>query len=94
MIPFIVSLVTGAAGGLLAGYLIKRISLGDIPNAICGIVGGGLGGTVLGVLGVTAGPSGSLGAAAVLGSILSGLVGGGIVLAVVGFVLSATRKAT
>ena len=42
MISLIVGLVTGAAGGLLAGHFIKKISLGNLYNGICGILGGGI----------------------------------------------------
>ena len=92
MIPLIVSLVTGAVGGLLAGYFIKNISLGEVPNALCGIVGGGVGGAILTALGFAAGPSGALTVPAVIGSVASGLVGGALVLFVVGLVLTAMKK--
>ncbi len=92
MISLIVGLVTGAAGGLLAGHFIKKISLGNLYNGICGILGGGIGGSVLGLVGVGAGPSGALSVPAVVGSVASGLVGGTLVLFVVGMVLSMFRK--
>ena len=92
MISLIVSLVTGAVGGLLSGHFIKKISLGNLCNGICGIFGGGIGGAVLGLVGIGAGPSGELTVPAVVGSVASGLVGGTLVLFVAGMVLSMRRK--
>ena len=92
MISIVVSLVTGAIGGLLAGYLVKKISLGEISNALCGIVGGGIGGSVLTAFGFSAGPSGTLTLPAVIGSVASGLVGGGLVLLAVGLIMQLIRK--
>ena len=92
MIALIVSLVTGAVGGLLAGHFIKNISLGNLYNGICGILGGGVGGAILGMVGIGAGPSGALTVPAVVGSVASGLVGGTVVLFVVGLVFSMVRK--
>ena len=38
----IVQLISGAAGGNIAGALLKKLSLGPVGNSIAGIVGGGL----------------------------------------------------
>ena len=42
--------MAGAAGGNLAGSLLKQYNLGTLGNSIAGIVGGGLGGQLLGML--------------------------------------------
>jgi uncharacterized membrane protein YeaQ/YmgE (transglycosylase-associated protein family) len=44
IVNLIIQLVAGAAGGNLAGSLLKRYNLGTLGNSIAGIVGGGLGG--------------------------------------------------
>ena len=51
----IISLISGAVGGNLAGGLMKNLSLGTLWNSIAGIAGGGIGGSLLGMLGLGAG---------------------------------------
>ncbi len=43
----IVEAVSGAVGGNVAGAALKENSLGLIGNSLAGVVGGGLGGTIL-----------------------------------------------
>jgi uncharacterized membrane protein YeaQ/YmgE (transglycosylase-associated protein family) len=43
----IVEAVSGAVGGNVAGAAMKEKNLGAVGNSIAGIVGGGLGGTIL-----------------------------------------------
>jgi len=52
LLPVIIQLISGAAGGNIAGSLMKNLSLGTVGNSIVGILGGGLGGQLLGMLGV------------------------------------------
>ena len=92
-LPLIIQLVSGAVGGNVAGSLMKNSSLGTLWNSIVGILGGGLGGTVLGMLGLGgAEASSSLDLGSILGSVAGGGVGGGIVLAVVGMIKKAMNK--
>ena len=60
----IISLVSGAVGGNIAGGVLKEQSLGPIGNSIAGIVGGGLGGQLLSVLMGTGGTVAGAGAQA------------------------------
>ena len=46
----IISLLSGAAGGNIAGSLMKNNSLGTLWNSVVGILGGGLGSTLLGMI--------------------------------------------
>ena len=92
IIALLISLVTGAVGGNVAGGLMKRLSLGPIGNSLAGILGGGLGGGILQMLGIGAGPSGSLDLGSVIGSIASGGVGGGAVMAIIGAIRGAMKK--
>ena len=82
-IPLIIQLVSGAVGGNVAGSLMKKFSLGTVVNSVLGIVGGGLGGQLLGMLGIDA-PTGGIDVKSVVGSLASGGVGGGALIAIVG----------
>ena len=84
LIALIIQLLSGAAGGNLAGKLFKNIDLGTVGNSIAGILGGGLGGQLLGMLGIAGSSGGGLDLASIIGSIASGGVGGGVLMAIVG----------
>lgn len=88
MAPLIINLLCGAVGGNAAGALIKKINMGTLWNSVAGILGGGLGGQLLGMLGIAAGQDGSLDLSSIIGNVAAGGVGGGSVLAVVGFIKS------
>jgi uncharacterized membrane protein YeaQ/YmgE (transglycosylase-associated protein family) len=47
IISLIIQAISGAVGGNVAGAAMKENSLGTLGNSIAGIVGGGLGGTIL-----------------------------------------------
>lgn len=95
-LPLIIQLVTGAIGGNVAGSLMKNLSLGTLWNSVVGILGGGLGGTVLGMLGLggaeAAEAASSMDLSSILGSVAGGGVGGGIVMAIVGAIKNMMSK--
>lgn len=91
LLPLIIQLASGAAGGNLAGKLMKNLSLGTVGNSVTGILGGGIGGQVLAMLGMAFG-SGEMDIGQVIGSIAGGGVGGGILMAIIGFVKKAMAK--
>jgi len=98
-LPLIIQLVSGAVGGNVAGSLMKKFSLGTLWNSVSGILGGGLGGTVLGMLGLGAGggtevaeAASSMDLSSILSSVGGGGVGGGIVMAVIGAIKNAMNK--
>ncbi len=91
LIPLLVQLVSGAAGGNAAGALMKNLSLGTLGNSLVGILGGGIGGQLLGMLGLATG-AGEMDVAGILGSVASGGVGGGALMAVIGVVKKAMAK--
>lgn len=103
-LPLIVQLVTGAVGGNVAGKLLKNMSLGTIGNTIAGLLGGGIGGQLLGMLGLGAGAAsgtdmagaaeaaGGMDMSSILGSVASGGVGGGVIMAIVGAIKNAMSK--
>ena len=80
----IVSLLTGAVGGNLAGALMKSKSLGVLGNSLAGIVGGGIGGQLLSMIG--------LGGEGILGSVAGGGVGGAVVMVIVALIKQAMSK--
>ena len=92
MLPLIIQLLTGAVGGNVAGKLLKNLDMGTLWNSVAGILGGGLGGQLLGLLGITAGPSGSLDLVSIIQSVASGGVGGGVLMAIIGVIRSAMKK--
>ncbi len=91
----IISLISGAVGGNVAGGLLKNLNQGMLINSIAGIVGGGLGGQILSALGsggVAAEAAGGLDIATILSQVASGGVGGGVVMAIVGVVRGMMAK--
>ena len=91
LLPLIIQLICGAAGGNIAGSMMKKSSLGTLGNSIAGIVGGGLGGQLLQLLGVAA-AGGSMDIGSIIGSILGGGVGGGVLMAIIGIIKSTMAK--
>jgi hypothetical protein len=99
MEQMIISLVSGAVGGTAVGTVLKKLSLGKIGDALVGVVGGGVGSYAVGLLGLgtAATPAAADAAAgmdwsAILNSVGSGAVGGGVLLAVVGVVKGMMAK--
>ena len=97
MLGTIISLISGAVGGNVAGALMKKYSMGTLGNSIVGILGGGLGSYILGALGIGAAAStgadaGSLDMATILGTVGSGGVGGGVLMVIVGMIKNAMAK--
>lgn len=88
----IISLLSGAVGGNLAGGLLKNLNQGTLINSLSGIVGGGLGGTILGMLGAGGMADGGMDLAGIISQVASGGVGGGVVLAIVGVLRNAMSK--
>jgi len=91
MLHIIIQLISGAVGGNGAGALMKKFSLGTIGNSIVGILGGGLGGQLMGLLGLApAAGGGDLNG--IIASVLSGGVGGGALMAIIGAIKKALGK--
>jgi uncharacterized membrane protein YeaQ/YmgE (transglycosylase-associated protein family) len=73
LVSWIISLVSGGAGGNVIGALLKEKSLGPTMNSILGAVGGALGGQILPLVleGLqSSGALGNIGSSAVGGIVL------------------------
>jgi uncharacterized membrane protein YeaQ/YmgE (transglycosylase-associated protein family) len=93
IISLIIELISGAVGGNIAGAAMKENSLGTAGNSIAGIVGGGLGGTLLqSILGSAAAGGGSLDLTTILSNVAGGGVGGAILMAIVGIIKNKMAK--
>jgi uncharacterized membrane protein YeaQ/YmgE (transglycosylase-associated protein family) len=93
IIGIVTNLVGGVAGGNASGAALKDKSLGVIGNTIAGAVGGVAGGYIIQLVGVL----NSMGLADTtlggLGAELgAGVVGGGILTAIAGFIKKAMNK--
>ena len=91
LLPFIIQLISGAVGGNVAGAILKKSSLGTLGNSLVGILGGGVGGQLLGMLGIATG-SGGMDIGSIVGSVASGGVGGGALLAIIGIIKKMMAK--
>ncbi len=101
----IIQLLSGAAGGNIAGALLKNINLGTLGNSVAGILGGGLGGQILKLLAGGAAAAGAAGAAGAVGdatgldlntilrNVGGGGIGGAVLMMIVGFIKKAMVKA-
>ena len=84
--------IMGAVGGNVIAKFLPSLDLGTLWNSVAGIVGGGIGGTLLGMIGVDAGAATSLDIGSLLGGAGAGAVGGGVVMFVVGLIKKALGK--
>ena len=84
MEQWIISLVTGAVGGNVAGAIFKNLSLGPVGNTISGVLGGGAGAAILNALTGSA----AAGGGSMVGNIASSGVGSVVVMLIVGFIKS------
>lgn len=91
-LPIIIQLLSGAAGGNIAGKLLKNLDLGTLGNSLAGILGGGIGGQLLGMLGMATGGDGGMDLTSILGSVAGGGVGGGVLMSIIGVVKNMMNK--
>lgn len=96
MLSTIIGLASGALGGNLAGGILKNASMGPLWNSVVGILGGGLGASVIGMISPDLGAaaaSESLDITSILSSVGGGVAGGGILMTIIGFIKKAMGKA-
>lgn len=103
IVPLLVQLIAGAAGGNVIGQVIKQLNLGPVGNSVAGAIGGlaatwlaskvpGLDGLV-GMAGAVPAADG-LNGGALAGQAVTGLVGGGVLSAIIGAIKSSMAKAS
>ena len=85
---WLISLITGAVGGNIAGALFKNLSLGTLGNTVAGVLGGGAGTAILNAM------IGGGGGSSVAGNIASSGVGSVLVMLIVGVIKNALAKKT
>jgi uncharacterized membrane protein YeaQ/YmgE (transglycosylase-associated protein family) len=86
-LPLIIQLISGVIGGNIAGKIFTNFSMGALGNSAAGILGGGLGGSLLMMMDFTEEGMEAetvLNLETVLGSIAAGGVGGIVVMALIG----------
>jgi uncharacterized membrane protein YeaQ/YmgE (transglycosylase-associated protein family) len=92
LISLLISLVSGAVGGNIAGAAMSDKNLGPLGNSIAGILGGGIGGALLQAAGVLGQSGGGFDIGSIIGNVASGGVGGAILLIIVSLLKSAMAK--
>ena len=94
IMALLIQLASGAAGGNLAGALLRQFSLGPAGNSIADIVGGVSGGQLLHMINTTsAGTAASgLDIGSIVSNLLSGRVGGCLLMVIVGIIKSTIAK--
>ena len=99
IINLIISLISGAVGGNVAGAAMPEKNLGAVANTIAGLVGGGLGDFILKALGILASSGAMEGSSELnLTSILANIgvsgVSGGVLTAIIAAIKAAVQKKT
>lgn len=102
IVPILVQLLAGGAGGNVIGQLAKQLNLGTTGNSIVGAIGGLVGtwlatlipglDTLVGAAANAAGTAGGLDLGALAGQGVTGLIGGGLLTAIAGIIKSAMAK--
>jgi len=92
LMNLIMQLVSGAIGGVGAGKVMPKFSLGTMGNVIAGIAGGGIGGQIISAItGASAGGAG-MDVGSIVGNLASGGVGGGVVMVAIGMIKKMLKK--
>lgn len=89
LLPILIQVLGGGAGGNIAGKLLKNIDLSKLIQTVVGIIGGVAGGQSAGLLEVLQSVLGDGGAGSVLGNAGASGIGGAILVAIVGFIKKA-----
>lgn len=92
ILPLIIQLIGGAAGGNGAGALLKNPNLSTAVKTIAGIIGGVGGGQLAGLLPALQSLMGDGGAAALAGNAGASAIGGGLLTLIVSLIKQATDK--
>ncbi len=91
IVNLVVQLVGGGLGGVGAGKVFPKISLGNVGNIIAGILGGVGGGQLLNALNIGS-QAGGLDLVGILTNIVGSGIGGGVLMAIVSFIKKLIKK--
>ncbi len=95
ILPLMTVLISGGIGGVLAGRLMPRVSMGKIGNLIAGIIGGGVGGYLFDMVGMSG--TGVPGAGAtdlrnIFTTFFAGGLSGGAMMLAIGYLIGIKNK--
>ena len=82
-------MISGGAGGNIAGALLKNVNMGTLMNTVIGVVGGVLSGQAVDWMGVLQNVLGAGGVHGVLGNAGVSGVGGALLVAIIGMIKKA-----
>ena len=89
LLPIIIQVLGGGAGGNIAGKLLKNIDLSKLIQTVVGVIGGVMGGQTAGLLKVLQTVLGEGGVGEMLGNAGASGIGGAVLVAIVGFIKKA-----
>jgi hypothetical protein len=89
LLPLLIQLIGGGAGGNIAGALLKNINLTKVAQTVIGIIGGVVGGQAINWMGVLESVMGAGGAGGLLGNAGVSGVSGMLLTMIVGYVKKA-----
>ena len=89
LVPLLIQLIGGGAGGNIAGTLLKNIDLSKLAQTIIGIIGGIAGGQAVDWMGVLESVLGNGGAGEMAGQAGASAIGGGLLVAIIGLIKKA-----
>ncbi|HEX2473569.1 MAG TPA: hypothetical protein VHK01_02415 [Lacipirellulaceae bacterium] len=94
LIPLLVQVIGGAAGGNAVGALLKKADLSAILRTVLGIVGGVGGGQLASLLGILQSVLGQAGTGGeIAGHAGASAIGGALLTAIVGMIKQSANKA-
>ncbi len=104
LLPLVIQLVSGAAGGGIVGNLVKTVGMSMVSKMLLGGAGGLIGGGAMGAgplggilggllgMGATGEPAAGMDMGAILGQIAGGAVGGGALTGIGGILANMMKK--
>lgn len=85
----IINLISGAVGGNVVGKAMPDKSFGTLGDSLAGLVGGGLGGSIIQVLVPALAQGGGGDVGSILGNVAGGGVGGALLMGIVSLIKNA-----
>lgn len=89
LVPLLIQLIGGGAGGNIVGALLKNVDLSKLAQTIIGIIGGIAGGQAVNWMGLLESVLGANDAGALIGDAGASAVGGGLLVAIVAMIKKA-----